>query len=267
MEHTMIEIYNEDCLETMKRIPDNYIDLTVTSPPYDNLRNYNGIVNQWNENKWKEIIKELFRVTKSGGVVVWIVGDATVKGSETGTSFKQALWAIDCGFKLHDTMIYEKLGYMPQTHKRQDQTFEYMFIWVKDKIKTFNPKLKLNKTGGKIIQGRNRSRSDSLEKIHGYGKQIKKYGYDINIWSYATGSINYGGFSEAKKHPAVFPIQLALDHIKTWSNENDIVFDPFLGSGTSAQASYELKRKFIGVEMDKEYFEISKARIEHWTKS
>lgn len=96
-----------DCVELMKEIPDDFIDLTVTSPPYDNLRDYNNEMT-WNFEKFKEVAKELFRITKPGGVVVWVVGDATIKGSETGTSFRQALFFKDCGFNLHDTMIYKK---------------------------------------------------------------------------------------------------------------------------------------------------------------
>ena len=113
-----IKLIQGDCLEKMQDIQDSSIDLTVTSPPYDNLRSYNGNNALWGEHVWKAAIKDLYRVTKDGGVVVWVVGDATIKGSETGTSFKQALWAMECGFRLHDTMIYAKNNYMPLTHNR-----------------------------------------------------------------------------------------------------------------------------------------------------
>ena len=134
-----VDLHNGDCLEIMKNILDGSIDLTVTSPPYDNLRTYNGNIAQWSFEKFQDIAKELYRVTADGGVVVWVVGDATIKGSETGTSFRQALWFKDCGFKLHDTMIYKKINYVPLTHNRYEQEFEYMFVFSKGKPKTFNP--------------------------------------------------------------------------------------------------------------------------------
>jgi DNA modification methylase len=112
-------IIEGDCLQVMKQFPDNFIDLTVTSPPYDNLRKYNGYTFDF-----EGIAKDLFRVTKPGGVVVWVVGDATIDGSETGTSFKQALYFKEIGFKLHDTMIYKKNQFMPLTHNRYEQAFE-----------------------------------------------------------------------------------------------------------------------------------------------
>jgi len=127
------KIYNEDCLDTMKHMPDNFIDLVVTSPPYDKLRDYKGFTFDF-----ENIAKELYRVTKQGGVVVWVVADATVNGSETGTSFKQALYFKEIGFNLHDTMIYYRWS-GPLTHRRYEQEFEYMFILVKGKLETFNP--------------------------------------------------------------------------------------------------------------------------------
>lgn len=131
-----VVLKNENCLDAMKDIPDEYIDLTVTSPPYDNLRTYNGI--EWNECIWRSVIKELFRITKQGGVAVWVVGDATINGSETGTSFKQALWAKHCGFRLHDTMIYQKTNYQYPMSNRYYQVFEYMFVFSNGVPKTTN---------------------------------------------------------------------------------------------------------------------------------
>ena len=251
-----MKLINGDCLEVMKSMEDNSVDLTVTSPPYDNLRDYNGY-----DFNFKGIAKELFRITKNGGVVVWVVGDATIKGSETGTSFKQALYFKEIGFNLHDTMIYEKLCYMPLTHKRQEQAFEYMFVLSKGKPKTFNPKMKKNKEAGKLITGNRRHTGDELTKIHGTGKQIKEYGQDINIWRYATGSVCYDGDAEARKHPAVFPAKLAEDHILSWSNKGDIVLDPMCGSGTTLKMAKKNSRNFIGIDCSEEYCKIAQARI------
>ena len=259
----MIKIYNEDCLKTMARIPENYIDLTVTSPPYDKLRTYNNEL-QWNETIWKAIIKDLFRVTKKGGVVVWVVNDATIKGSETGTSFKQALWAVKCGFNLHDTMIYAKKNYVPLTHNRYEQTFEFMFVFTKGKPKTFNPILKPNKYAGDNClrdgdwaSGKDRS---AMRQRNGK-KKTKAFGIKGNIWMYGTGGNKTTKDKIAFQHPAVFPEQLSNDHIISWSNENDLVYDPFAGSGTTGKMAKLLKRNFIGSEISKKYCEIAEKRL------
>jgi len=257
-----IRLINGDCLEKMKYIDDGFIDLTVTSPPYDNLRTYTGKL-KWNETIWKAVIKDLFRITKKGGVVVWVVGDATIKGSETGTSFKQALWAIACGFNLHDTMIYS-CNKPPLTHNRYEQTFEYMFIWSKGKPKTFNPILKPNKYAGDncLRNGNWMSGKDKSAMRQRNGKKaVKPYGIKGNTWRYETGGNKTTKDKIAFQHPAIFPEQLAHDHIISWSNEGDMVLDPFMGSGTTGKMVQILNRNFIGIEDVDEYFKIARQRI------
>ena len=250
----MIEInknYNESNLETLKRIPDNTIDLTVTSPPYDNLRMYKGFTMDW-----KELLKELYRTTKEGGVVVWVVGDSTQKGSETGTSFKQALFAMECGFNMHDTMIYQK-STPPLTHNRYEQNFEYMFVWSKGKPNTFNGLREPRKyTDNRKSKAFGRNKDNSVD--FGYSTQNETR-LKRNVWKYFAG----GGANDkiASKHPAIFPEQLAHDHIISWSNEGDTVLDPFMGSGTTGKMAKQLGRNFIGIELDKNYYEIAKSRI------
>jgi len=244
-----------DCLEKMLKIKDGSVDLTVTSPPYDNLRSYNGNNDQWGEHVWKPVLKGLFRITKVGGVVVWIVNDATIKGSETGTSFKQALYAMECGFRLHDTMIWNKNSMTMPSKNRYHQSFEFMFIFIKGKLVIFNPiKDRKNKNAGKTGGCSTRGRDGKITK-----KQsviISRVSSRFNVWNQP---------SEKTKirclHPAVFPEQLANDHIISWSNERDIVLDPFMGSGTTGVACKNLKRNFIGIELDKDYFQIAKKRI------
>ena len=246
------KIYNEDCLDTMAKMPDGFVDLTVTSPPYDNLRTYNGY-----SFDFESIAKGLFRVTKQGGVVVWVVGDATVKGSETGTSFRQALYFMDCGFRLHDTMIYEKSGFSNPSSNRYHQIFEYMFIFSKGKP-TFNG-LKDRENKYKIGGGMSyRKKSGEIIKT-GRAKNRKPFGLRFNVWRYNTG----GGFmnTDKSKHPAQFPEQLANDHIISWSNEGDLVYDPFMGSGTTAKMAIINKRNYIGSEISKEYCDIAEKRI------
>ena len=249
-----IEIWCGDCLELIKNIPDNSIDLTVTSPPYDNLRTYNGNIDQWSFEKFQEIAKELYRVTANGGVVVWVVGDATVKGSETGTSFKQALWFKECGFNLHDTMIWVKDGGGAiGSNKCYTQNFEYMFVFSKGIPKTINLIYdKPNLSFGVDKSGVGRRKIDGTKKIE-KRKPAKEFSRRNNWW--------YIPPQKGKEHPAVFPEQLANDHIVSWSNEGDTILDPFMGSGTTGKMAVLNNRKFIGIELDDTYFEIAKERI------
>ena len=243
------------CLEIMKNIPDESIDLTITSPPYDNLRDYKGYTFDF-----EGIAKQLFRVTKKGGIVVWIVGDATIKGSETGTSFKQALYFKEIGCNLHDTMIYMKNGSSYPEKVRYYQCFEYMFIFSKGKPKTINL-IRDRKNKWKGSWGKRSCRTKEGNLLVHDKVPYQEYGVRYNIWKINTGY----GFSTKDKiayeHPAIFPEKLAQDHIISWSNENDIVLDPMCGSGTTCKMAKVLNRNYIGVEISKEYCEIAKARI------
>jgi len=244
-----------ECLEFMKDIPDNSIDLTVTSPPYDSLRTYNGYTFDF-----EGIAKELYRVTKQGGVVVWVVGDATISGSETCTSDRQKLYFKDvCGFNVHDTMIWGKTNPPPQTKEGRRYTLahEYMFILSKGKPKTFNPIMQDCKMAGAETNNRTqRSPDGGIRKDRSEARKgtvVNKQKPLQSICSYAnTGSIS---------HPAVFPEKLAEDHILSWSNEGDTVLDPFLGSGTTLLAAQKLNRNGIGIEISEEYCKIAEARL------
>jgi len=249
------DLYCGDCLKVMNdEIKDNSIDLTVTSPPYDNLRAYNDKL-IWNWEIFTGIANQLFRVTKQGGVVVWVVGDATIKGSETGSSFKQALYFKEIGFNLHDTMIYLKDNCPFPSSNRYYSNFEFMFIFSNNIPKTFNPITdRANKSYGKLISGTNRQKNGSTKKIPNVGNEIKKNGVRFNTWKISDGK-------RQGTHPAVFPEQLARDHIISWSNEGDIVHDPMMGSGTTGKMAKLLNRNFIGIEKDPEYFKIAENRI------
>ena len=235
-------VYNLNCLDGMKLLDDEIIDLTVTSPPYDNMRNYKGY-----SFDFESIAKELYRITKQGGVVVWVVGDQTIQGSETGTSFKQALFFKEIGFKLHDTMIYEKNSASYPAHKkssRYTQIFEYMFVFCKGKIKTHNLICdKKNKWAGY---------KDFSGKIK---NPVPNFSPRNNIWKYTT------SFNDKTGHPAVFPEELAQDHILSWSNKKDLVFDPFMGSGTTAKMAILNDRNWLGFEISEEYCEMTKKRV------
>ena len=247
-----------DCLERMKEITDGSVDLTVTSPPYDNLRTYNGNIEQWSFDKFQQIAKELYRVTSTGGVVVWVVADATIKGSETGTSFRQALFFKEIGFNLHDTMIYEKNGTGAcGSNNCYWQTFEYMFVFTKGKIKTVH-RLDNGKprTKGGIKTGR--ITKDGIQKVEKRSDAEGKLQLRSNIWRYNVG---FTSGDDKTEHPAVFPELLAQDHILSWSNEGDTVLDCFMGSGTTGVACKNLNRKFIGIEKDEKYFKIAQDRI------
>jgi len=259
-----IELIQGDCLEKMKDIPDKSIDMVLTSPPYDNLRTYNGSLD-WGEHIWKPVIQELFRIVRDGGVVVWVVGDATIKGSETGTSFRQALYFKEVGFNLHDTMIWEKQTFTATgaLKTRYAQVFEYMFVFTKGNIKTFNP-IKDRPTKGirkkhgtvRQIDGTTKKQS-SLGKIYS-DKEAQRF----NIWRINTEVSNNNRF-----HPAQFSEKLANDHILSWSNEGDTILDPFAGSGTVGKMAKQLNRNCILIEKDLAYCEIAEKRINEHIKS
>lgn len=246
-------IYNEDCLETMRKMPDGIVDLVVTSPPYDNLRQYNGY-----SFDFESIAKELYRVVKDGGVVVWIVNDATIDGSETGTSFRQALFFKECGFNLQDTMIWCKDGGGAiGSHYAYTQNFEYMFILSKGKPKSVNiiyDKKCLTYSGkeekSKECRGHSERGTAKLTRLQ-YSKR--------NNWWLQVPSKEEG----SSFHPAVYPEKLVADHLKSWSNEGDLVYDPFMGSGTTGKMAVILKRRFIGSEISAEYYEKATKRIEN----
>ena len=249
------KIYQGDCLEVLKTFEDNSIDLTVTSPPYDNLRTYGGVIEGWSFEKFQGIARELYRVTKEGGVVVWVVADATIKGSETGTSFKQALYFMECGFNLHDTMIWEKTGMLP-TQDRYYNIFEYMFVLSKGRPKTMNFICDHKTTAGGRVQKKDACINKGAQK-NGAGTFVRnEYSRRTNLWR-----ISIGKNKETQGHPAPFPEALANDHILSWSNEGDIVLDPFMGSGTTGFVANKLGRHYVGIELNPEYVEMAERRI------
>lgn len=256
-------LYHGDNVEFMRTVPESVVNLTVTSPPYDDLRKYTE-ESAWTFDKFKEVASELYRITSECGVVVWNVDNKVQKGSESLTSFKQAIFFVEVlGFKLHDTMIFHRER-APLNHKRYEQHFEYMFIFVKGSLTTFNGLTTKSIHGGKsraAIRMRQSTTGDNLAAAH----QTSTYKEDKligNIWSYGVGNNKSTNDAEAFKHPATFPEQLAEDHIRSWSNEGDLVFDPFMGSGTVAKMAKKLNRRVMGCEIAKEYVDIQIARLE-----
>jgi len=252
-----IKLVLGDCLEKMKVLPDNSVDMVLTSPPYDNLRNYNGGLN-WSFDIFKGIADEIYRVIAEKGIVVWIVGDSTIKGSETGSSFRQALYFKEIGLNIHDTMIWQKSS--PFQHKnRYISCFEYMFVFSKGFRKEANLiKDRKNKWAGVKVHGTERLKNGMIKGLSKTqkSKTVKEFGARYNIWDIPSEKNNKTG------HPAVFPIEIAQDHIRTWTDKGQTVMDPFMGSGTTGIACKNLNRNFIGIEKDTKYFEIAKDRIE-----
>lgn len=248
-----------NCVDVMKKFDDNSIDLTLTSPPYDNLRNYNGYIFPFSE-----IAKELFRITKNGGVVVWIIGDATIEGSETGTSFEQALEFKKIGFNLHDTMIFQKQNPIPQIYrKRYTNIFEYMFVFSKGAVSKHNPiKIDCLHAGLELNGTTYKNYSKNEQKREKLAKPVLKKKIKGNIWEYVVGK--RAEDQEAKNHPAPFPCALARDHIISWTNKGDIVLDPMCGSGTTCRSASELGRKYIGIDISEEYCELARERIKQF---
>jgi len=251
-------VYGGDCTEILKWIPNGSIDCVVTSPPYDNLRTYSG-----NSFNWQQVIHAIVPILKIGGVIVWVVGDATIKGSETGTSFRQALYFLSRGLLLHDTMIYERQAAHPAGRKgnRYTQNFEYMFVFSKGKPKTANL----------VCDKQNRWAGFRAGKGHGYyqkndtfklseAKITPQFSPRNNIWTYQAGYSGKNKQDKFQRHPAVFPYLLAYDHIRTWTNEGDLVLDPMCGSGTALQAAFNLKRHYIGIEIDSRFVPVAQER-------
>jgi DNA modification methylase len=249
------KIHHCDALELLRRLPDCSIDMILTSPPYDNLRTYKGFT--WD---FEAIARESFRVLKRGGVLVWVVGDATVNGSETLTSFRQALYFVDtCGFNLWQTIIWNKPGTHPNQNMRYPKMHEYCHVFSKFNVKTFNPVLKQNKQAGKVSLHRKRQRNGKVE-IYGEST-IQEYGIETSVWSIMTGYMHTTQDIEAFEHPAMFPEELARRHIHSWSNTGDIVMDYFSGSGTTAKLARNMGRQFLGCDLSCEYVELARTRL------
>jgi site-specific DNA-methyltransferase (adenine-specific) len=251
------KIINGDCLGIMKLFEDGAVDMVLASPPCDNLMPYKGFAFPF-----VLIAKELFRVVKDGGVVVWIVNDATIDGTETGTSFKQALFFKEIGFNIHDTMIFRKRNPVPQIYrKRYNNEFEYMFVFSKGSVSTHNPIMVQCLHAGLELNGttyKNYSRHE--QKREKMANPVKNEKIRGNIWEYVVGK-NLED-QEAKDHPAPFPCELARDHISSWSNEGDLILDSMNGSGTTCKAAKQLGRNFIGIDIRQEYCVIARKRIE-----
>jgi len=255
------EILTGDNVEIMRGMPDGCVDLTVTSPPYDGLRTYNGY-----SFDFEAVAKEVYRITKDGGVVVWVVGDATVKGSESGTSFRQAMHFKEVGFNLHDTMIWKKTNPMPVNDRRYQQSFEYMFVLSKGTPKTVNL-IKVPKSDKTIYRQQFKMTTtqkgkdgENVTPTIYQGSDRSDYTKMKNIWEYAVG-FNAQNDKTASKHPAIFPEQLANDHIVSWSNPGDLIFDPFGGSGTTAKMALLNGREYLHIDISNEYNDIARERV------
>ncbi|MEQ1720131.1 MAG: site-specific DNA-methyltransferase [Nitrosomonas sp.] len=250
------DIWHGDCTELLKSFEADSIDLILTSPPYDNLRNYKGFIFQF-----EQIATELARVIKPGGVIVWVVNDATIDGSESGTSFRQALYFRELGLNIHDTMIFRKRNPVPQIYrKRYTNEFEYMFVFSKGLVETHNPilidclhaGLELGTTTYKNYSKNEQVRSKLANPVK--EKKIKG-----NIWEYVVGKNKED--QESKEHPAPFPCELARDHVLSWSKEGDIVLDPMCGSGTTCKVAVQLGRQYIGIDISEQYVQLAKLRL------
>jgi len=249
------EIICGDNVETLQAFPDACIDLTVTSPPYDSLRVYGG--HSWD---FEGVAQQLWRVTKPGGVVVWVVADATVNGSETGTSFRQALRFMEIGFRLHDTMIWNKppAGANGSVYS-YSQSAEYMFVLARGKPKSINLlRDRANVSVGSVSFKTSGGRCNKNDGAKEHGRRtVQPKGLRTNVWTTTIGATS----GDTTNHPAIFPEALARDHILSWSNEGDIVLDCFSGSGTTAKMAKHNGRHWIGIEINQEYCEIAHKRL------
>lgn len=248
----------------MKTMPDSIVPLTVTSPPYADLRKYKG-----HGFDFEPIAKELWRVTADGGVLVWIVGDVMDKDSETGMPERQKLHFMDLGFKCHDTMIYRKQNYMPRRQRRYQQEFEYMYVFSKGKPKTFDPIKEKCRYAGVKSTGKYFEQPDTeipyrASAKDGISKKIAEEKVIGNVWSHWVGN-NTGEdqcMPDGDYHPARMPLKLAKDHIQSWSVKGDVVFDPMCGSGTTLLAANHLGRGYFGIDVSSEYVAFASKRLQ-----
>jgi site-specific DNA-methyltransferase (adenine-specific) len=252
------QIKQGDCVALLGELSDDSVDLTLTSPPYDQLRKYGG-----DTFDFESLARELYRVTKPGGVIVWIVADATVNGSETGTSFKQALFFQSLGLNLHDTMVFLKRNPVPQIYrKRYTNEFEYMFVLSKGPVRVHNPLTTPCLHAGKELVGTTyKNYSAGNQKRGKKASPVRAEKQRGNVWAYVVGKNKED--QEAKSHPAPFPMALARDHILSWSNPGDLVLDPLCGSGTTCKAASQLGRKFLGFEINTDYCSLAKQRLSY----
>ena len=245
-----------DSQEVLKTFPDGCIDLTITSPPYSDLRHYGNTLTKdnWNHNKFMGIADELYRVTQEGGVVVWIVNDKTEKGSKSLVSFRQAIYFQEIGFNVNDVMIWEKTNPCPVVRQpRYQDVFEYMFILSKGVPKTFNPIMVPCKCANQEYHSTTKNMGGENGRTY---KEfvINKEKVSGNVWEVAIAQ-------NKTKHPAVYPQQLVEKHILSWSDEGDLILDPFVGSGTTAIVAKRMNRKYIGIEINPEYVDICQERL------
>ena len=252
------KIHCGDNCDLMAMMPRESVDLVVTSPPYDDLRTYGG--HSWD---FFGVAWHLKRLLKPGGVIVWVVADATKDGSETGSSMEQALHFKRLGLNLHDTMIYEKHNPPPTGSGRYYQAWEYMYVFSHGKPRTFSPifEPRRNECGDKRTHRVKAFQRDADGNTEKREYAIRDSVPRRNVWPY---KVNGGSAAEdmgAHAHPAIFPIDLARDHVSTWSEPGDLVLDPFSGSGTTAKAAKELGRRFIGLEVNPKYCEIAEQRL------
>jgi site-specific DNA-methyltransferase (adenine-specific) len=259
-ENDLTTIYNGNCLEVMDNLIEEgtKVDCVITSPPYDDIKNYNNTLS-WNFDIFKKVAKRLYELLNVGGTIIWVVGDKTHNGSESLTSFNQVIYFNSIGFNLHDTMIYRKKNYVPLTHNRYEQEFEYIFVLTKGKIKTFNPIKIQCKYAGTSTYGKPSYYKNEDDTLTNTKEKLIINDYKIkgNIFEYNTGSMYTGNI----KHPAMFPFDLAKDMIQSWTNKGDIILDCFAGSFTTNVFSEQMNRINIGIELETKYCDIGIDRL------
>ena len=241
-----------DNVETLATFDADCIDLTVTSPPYGELRAYGG--HSWD---FEGLAQQLWRVTKPGGVVVWVVADQTIDGSESGDSFRQALRFKEIGFRLHDTMIYKKQCFIPLTHNRYEQCWEYMFVFANGRPSVWNPiMVKCDTFGTKQLRAAAKQYEPGFAMRRRFERvEVNEQRQHENLFVYSVGK------NDKTAHNAPFPEALARDHIISWSNPGDLVYDPFMGSGTTGKMARVSGRDYVGSETSREYCDIAEKRV------
>lgn len=260
-----------DSAQVLKEFPDNHFDMVLTSPPYDSVRSYSDNLASWSTEAFETIATQLYRTTKNGGVVCWVVNDQYIDGGRSLTSFKQALFFQSLGFKMHDCMIYQKSGFNFPANNRYHQVYEFIFVLSKGKPKTFNPLIdRKNAYPGQKAHGKHRGANENDYRDMSQivkAKPAGEYGKRYNVWYVKVGGGHVASDKFAHCHPAIFPESLAGDLIYSFSNEGDIILDPFLGSGTTIKMAAKMNRSFVGIDVSEEYIRIASQRLESLQKA
>lgn len=252
------KVHCMECVEGMEMLPDDCVDLVVTSPPYDAVRKYNGFAFDLHQTG-----AQIHRVLKDGGIAAMVIQDQTKDFGKSLTSFRTIIdWCDSFGFKLFECVIYRKNGSEGAWWKHRFRVdHEYIPLFLKGDRPAYFDKQPLrvpSKHGGKVMSGSGNRRTDGATNGT-VRREINATKCRGTIWNYLmAGDKN----PLKRKHPAVFPDAIPSDLIQCFCPPGGIVLDPFIGSGSTAVQALKHERHFIGFDISQEYCDLCNQRLE-----